>query len=167
MYFDFQGHYDDVRIDLMSKWGMKSYLRLILYLNMEKNWQSLFTSMDFLWACFCPYMLCNTKIARTDGYLERTRVLRDFLWNAYNGLKRMPKKFRTILSNLKFYARIYARTYAYAHFWTHLLTWNWPDKYWPWSWQIWMRNGFLLWRYDRKLIFTKWRLDDVTMILGL
>ena len=74
MYFDFQGHYDDVRIDLMSKWGMKSYLRLILYLNMEKNWQSLFTSMDFLWACFCPYMLCNTKIARTDGYLERTLI---------------------------------------------------------------------------------------------
>ena len=101
MYFDFQGHYDDVRIDLMSKWGMKSYLRLILYLNMEKNWQSLFTSMDFLWACFCPYMLCNTKIARTDGYLERTRVLRDFLWNAYNGLKRMPKKFRTILMQFK------------------------------------------------------------------
>ena len=90
-----------------------------------------------------------------------------FFMNAYNGLKRMQKKFKTILSNFKFYARINARTYAYAHFCAHLLIWNWPDKYWPWSWQIWMRNDFLLWRYDHKLIFTKWRLDDVTIILSL
>ena len=78
-----------------------------------------------------------------------------FFMNAYNGLKRMQKKFKTILSNFKFYARINARTYAYAHFCAHLLIWNWPDKYWPWSWQIWMRNGFLLWRYDHKFIFRK------------
>ena len=72
--FDFQGHYDDVKMYLMAKWDMKSYLRLILYLNMKKNWQSLFISMDFFGACFCPYMLCITKIARADGYLERTLI---------------------------------------------------------------------------------------------
>ena len=158
-------------------------------------------------------MLCITKIARADGYLERTlipllivinrwtwyqivrKIMRNilskvfaeelffvrlwrtktrknacfarFLKNAYNGLKRMQKKFKTILSNIKFYARINARTYAYAQFCAHLSTWNWPDKYWPWSWQIWMRNGFLLWRYDHELIFTKWRLDDVTITSSL
>ena len=37
MYFDFQGHYDDVKMYLMAKWDMKSYLRLILYLNMNKK----------------------------------------------------------------------------------------------------------------------------------
>ena len=35
--FDFQGHYDDVKMYLMVKWDMKSYLRLILYLNMKKK----------------------------------------------------------------------------------------------------------------------------------
>ena len=35
--FDFQGHYDDVKMYLMAKWDMKSYLRLILYLNMKKK----------------------------------------------------------------------------------------------------------------------------------
>ena len=47
-YFDFQGHYDDVKMYLMAKWAMKSYLRLILYQNMKKTWQSLFIPMDFL-----------------------------------------------------------------------------------------------------------------------
>ena len=35
--FDFQGHYDDVKMYLMAKWDLKSYLRLILYLNMKKK----------------------------------------------------------------------------------------------------------------------------------
>ena len=35
--FDFQGHYDAVKMYLMAKWDMKSYLRLILYLNMKKK----------------------------------------------------------------------------------------------------------------------------------
>ena len=30
-------HYNDVMIYLMAKWDMKSYLRLILYLNMKKK----------------------------------------------------------------------------------------------------------------------------------
>ena len=114
---------------------------------------------------FCGEIIFRSAV--TNENVAKMRVLRDFLWNAYNGLKRMQKKFKTILSNFKFYARINARTYAYAHFCAHLSTWNWPDKYWTWSWQIWMRNGFLLWRYDHKLIFTKWRLDDVTINLSL
>ena len=34
----------------------------------------------------------------------------------------MQTKFKTILSNFKFYARVNARTYAYAHVCAHLLT---------------------------------------------
>ena len=34
-----------------------------------------------------------------------------------------------------------------------------PDKY---EWEM----TFPLWRYDHKLIFTKWRLDDVTINLS-
>ena len=35
-YFEFQGQYDNVKVYLMAKWDMKSYLRLILYLNMKQ-----------------------------------------------------------------------------------------------------------------------------------
>lgn len=35
-YFEFQDHYDDIMMYLVAKWDMKSYLRLILYLNMKK-----------------------------------------------------------------------------------------------------------------------------------
>ena len=41
------------------------------------------------------------SFGRDERKRAKMRVLRDFLWNAYNGLKRMQKKFKTILSNLK------------------------------------------------------------------
>ena len=49
-----------------------------------------------------------------DKKRAKMRVLRDFLSNAYNGLKRMQKKFGMILSILNFCARVNARTNAYA-----------------------------------------------------
>ena len=175
--FDFQGHYDAVKMYLMAKWDMKSYLRLILYLNMKKklaipihpnglfigmflpiyamyyknraygrlSWtdaHSVFNSDKELnmvsnfpgkiWGIFGQELLRRNyfSFGRDERKRAKMRVLRDFLWNAYNGLKRMQKKFKTILSNLKFYARIDARAYAYAHFCAHLLTSYWSDGYW-------------------------------------
>ena len=30
LYFEFEGHYDDVRIFEMAKWDMKSYLQIVV-----------------------------------------------------------------------------------------------------------------------------------------
>ena len=146
--FDFQGHYDDVKMYLMAKWDMKSYLRLILYLNMKKKWaipihpnglfigmflpiyamyyknraygrlswtdaHSVFNSDKELnmvsnfpgktWGIFGQKLLRRNyfSFGRDERKRAKMRVLRDFLWNAYNGLKRMQKKFGMIWSILK------------------------------------------------------------------
>ena len=73
----------------------------------------------------------------------------------------MQKKFETILSISKFYARIDARTYAQARvFWpeidrTHIdLD---PDKY---EWEMNYRyENMIMSKFSEN--FTKWRLDDV------
>ena len=90
------------------------------------------------------------------------RVLRDFLWNAYDGLKRMQKKFKTILSNFKFYARITrapTRTRIFARiYWSEIDPTNMDldhDKY---EWEMafcyedmiisWFSQMALRWRHD-------------------
>ena len=95
-------------------------------LNMVSNFPKKYEEYSVKSFCWRNYF----SFGRDERKRAKMRVLRDFLWNAYNGLKRMQKKFKTILSNFKFYARINARTYAYAHFCAHLLTSNWPDEYW-------------------------------------
>ena len=59
---------------------------------------------------------------RDERKLAKLRVCAIFYENAYNCIKRMQTKFKTILSNFKFYARVNARTYAYAHVCAHVLT---------------------------------------------
>ena len=56
------------------------------------------------------------RSAVTNENEQKCEFCAIFYENAYNGLKRMQTKFKTILSNLKFYARVNARTKVYAHF---------------------------------------------------
>ena len=46
------------------------------------------------------------KKMRGNYFAFKIARVRDFLANAHNGLKRMQKKIKTVLSNLKFYARV-------------------------------------------------------------
>ena len=70
---------DDVTIHLMAKWDMESYFRLILYLNMKKNWGSRCIPKSYNGFCigmFLPHICYVLKeLARTDIYLEFTLIL--------------------------------------------------------------------------------------------
>ena len=105
---------------------------------------------------------------------ERKRTRKCAFWVIFcqmlhNGLKRMQKKFKNDLEHFTFLrAHVNARTNAYAQICARFFIWNWPDRvliliHDKYEWKI----SFPLWRYDHKLIFTKWRLDDVTMTLSL
>ena len=63
MYFDFQGHYDDVKMYLMAKWDTKSYLRLILYLNKKKKLAVLIHPNGLFIGMFLPIyaMYCKNR----------------------------------------------------------------------------------------------------------
>ena len=63
----------------MAKWDMESYLPLILYLNMKKNWRSRFIPKSYNEICighvFAHICYVLKELARTDIYLELTLIL--------------------------------------------------------------------------------------------
>ena len=75
--FDFQGHYDDVKMYLMAKLDMKSYLRLILYLNMKQKLAVLIHPTGHFIGMFLPIyaMYCKNRAYWRLSWTEAHSVI--------------------------------------------------------------------------------------------